>query len=304
MEFFLNPHKAPPKFAKKSGHSHRHRLLSLIFHRLLRRKLSVSILTFNFAGIPLVTKHFLERLHALPDEILKVGADIVCFQEIWLDQNKRFIIESLQERGYSYSYQGRSAPRLCGLLILSRFPIENEESVSLRPFFEGINLSLIESPGDKGYILVKVKVSGKQSFWLFNSHLSAHFGSEFKPQSKIYQAKLKELEKFSQKIRIMGKERIVVAGDLNLHPGTDPYHQFLKDSGLWDTEPKNQPSQTVLKNIFKFPLPEVGRKVDYILTKNFPRKSLVQYRILWQKPISRLGGYLSDHAGILVKLRI
>jgi len=266
------------------------------------REETFSVLSLNILGIPLVTKKYRERLGLLVKETKKINPDVICFQEAWTPPTKELLIESLKRHGFKYSFFTNSWPRFNGLLTLSKYQIIETDEESVKPLLTGLNRSLTEFAGDKGYSLIRINCLG-QSIFIINTHLSADFGTETKEGSWFYRAKVKETTKLADEINSLTYEKIVVAGDFNFTPDSYFYKRLLVLSGLQDTLPADKKMRTTLYNLFKFRFPQDNAKKDYIFFKNFNGNAPLESKILWNMPFEKVG-YISDHAALYVKLKV
>lgn len=262
----------------------------------------ISILTFNFLGIPLFTQNYSKRLRLLVEEISKVNPDILCFQEIWFWQTRKYLFKRLKPLGFKYFFHPRSRFRLNGLLTLSKKEISSPKSFVFKPLVKGFDFSFFEFFGAKGYSLAKIKLAEEEIF-VFNVHLSVDWDYDLGKKSKFVRGKLKEIEFLSKAVNALGEEKIIVVGDFNFDPHLAFYKELLATSKL-KAIPVKEPVRTVLPNLWnRFFVPRWGEEIDFVFTKNLPENSALDFKILWNKPFENIG-YLSDHAGVLVKLRI
>ena len=63
---------------------------------------ALSILDFNFLGIPFFAKNYRKRLKLLIKEVVKVNPDMVCFQELWFRQTRNYLLRKLRKAGFNY----------------------------------------------------------------------------------------------------------------------------------------------------------------------------------------------------------
>lgn len=263
---------------------------------------TISVLSLNILGIPLVTKKYRERLGLLIKETTKLNPDIICFQEAWMPGAKELLINSLKPLGFNHAYHSHSYPRFNGLLTISKFEIIEAEKESTKPIFTGLNRSFLEFfAGDKGFSIIKIRCYGENIFVL-NVHLSSDFRAETKKGSIFYKAKVKEVAKLIKEINNLGREKAIIAGDFNFNPES-PFYKLLQDvSCLQDIHPADRNIKTSLYNLFKIKIPKDIYKRDYIFYKNFPENALTESRIIWDKPFGKVG-YISDHAALYAKFK-
>lgn len=265
-----------------------------------RKSFSIlTFLTFNFLGIPLLSRNYAKRLCYLIKQLQEIQPDIICLQEVWLRRTRKRIVSELKKHEYKYFFHPTSGIRLNGLLTCSKHEIIHESSADLKPIFGGMNFSIVEMPGSKGYSHTTIRM-GKTNLHIINVHLSVDWSGEHKEGSNYNKVQIKAIDELAEVVSSLGDEKTVVVGDFNFRPSCWLYEKLLSSTGLKDIVPVN--FKTCLHNLFRFPMPEHGGRVDYMLTKNFPKDSLLDVKLLWNKPVKGVG-YLSDHAAILATFK-
>jgi len=264
---------------------------------------SISILTFNFLGIPFFSRNYQKRLQLLIEEVAKINPDVLCFQEVWLRQARSYLTKNLKPFGFEYSFHPTSKFRLNGLLTLSKKEISSPKSFVFKPLVKGFDFSFFELFGVKGYSLAKIKLAEEEIF-VFNVHLSVDWNYGLGRDSKFALAKLKEIDLLSEAINTLGEQKIIVVGDFNFDPGTFFCKRLLKSGVKNISLGKNSHIKTALPNLYnKFYVPRLGEEIDLVFSKNLSEDSVSDFKVLWNKPFKNIG-YLSDHAGVLAKFRI
>ncbi len=260
----------------------------------------VSILDFNFLGIPVASKNYYQRLKVLIEEITKINPDILCFQEMWFGFTRNYLQKKLKPLGFNFFFHPVSRFRSNGLLTFSKKEILETKFFGFKPLFRGFDFSFFELMGAKGCSLMKIKLADKKEIFLFNVHLSV----DWKRNSDFSLFKLKEIEVLSAAINQLGKEKIIVVGDFNFDFQTKLYQKLMAMADLRDAlTQKGAPLTTVLPNLYHFNVPKWGKEIDFVFVKNLPEDSVLNYQVLWDKPFKDVG-YLSDHAGVLAQLKI
>jgi len=264
----------------------------------------ISILSFNFLGVPLASRNYQKRLSKLVKEVVKINPDVLCFQEIWLPQARRYLVKNLIPFGFQHFFHPVSKFRLNGLFVLSKKRISEAESFTFKPLVKGFDFSLFELFGSKGCCWLKLELADQKEFFLFNVHLSPDWAykTSFGPDFAL--AKLKEIEKLSETINSLSDQKIIVVGDFNFDFHSILHKKLLAASGLENVLPKNGfESRTALTNLYKFYVPKWGKSIDFAFSKNLPENSVLDFQVLWNKPFPEIG-CLSDHAAILVHFQI
>ncbi len=257
----------------------------------------LTVFSFNFAGLPLITKNYRSRLKYLLDFLPKVGADVFCFQEVWSKRAQRKIIARLEDNNFPYHYR---VSGFCfnGLLIVSRYPIKKGHFYPIKGYFYDLKRFIMELPlFSKGYQVVDL-VLPKAEIKLFNIHLRIDWSQELWRESKPKVVNRQAVANLINHVNLLGRKKVVLAGDFNIRPGDELYKQLVDLAGLGPVSPVE--GQIVLPLIFRWPIASGVGISDHIFAKNFFDLSY-QAQIVANQPIKN-GVYLSDHAAILTKI--
>jgi endonuclease/exonuclease/phosphatase family metal-dependent hydrolase len=258
----------------------------------------LKIITFNTLGIPLLSTNYNKRFDALVEKIIDVGPDVVCLQEVWAFYTKRKLIKALYDHGYRFSFYPNVLHRFNGLLTLSKYEIRDTKYQSLKPMFSGFNSTLLEFPGDKGYLLTRLVV-GVEEVDVCNVHLNADLSGDYERDSISSRLKAASLRRLSSLIRESNGNKTIICGDFNFEPGSFSHGEFLQLAEVTDRVPLDY--KTLTKKLFRFPAPLKGQRVDHIFTKNIEDVAFKGVSVIWDELIPDVG-YLSDHAGLLIEI--
>jgi len=291
----------------------------------------MKVLTFNtwglrVAGIP-IAKDVRERMKRIPFQILSYHPDIICLQEIWHHQDKKYFAEIFKKEGYNIFYGDKLNKWQYlmplrglignGLLVASRFPIVNHRKITFKHF-----TAPEEYFAGKGALSISIAAPDLPMIEIINTHLGAlHFknqNNDFK-QRHIY----KNLQQVSQLLNKVSKaeqdEIQIMMGDFNFTehewdpiPSTytdrnSPALELVtKQHGWLDTFKVLNPNSgadgatSAATNPYRSTLKEPWARLDYIFLKerqaNFrPKHSqVVLNQRLTQGPPA-----LSDHYGVM-----
>lgn len=193
------------------------------------------LLTFNTWGLKFVSKHREERLRAIADELSQGKYDIVALQEVWVEQDWRYLDLTCRA---AYPYRRRflsgilAGPGLVVMLkmpihssFLYRFPINGRPSAFFRgDWFVGKSLAVtvLEAPGDRRIALL-------------NSHMHAPYAATGDAAYATHRAcQAWDLAKVVRLLQQAGYA-VVQVGDLNSRPGSLPHRLFTAEGGLSDS---------------------------------------------------------------------
>lgn len=191
--------------------------------------LKILVLTLNTAALPFVHPAVTERVAAQAEAIRTGGYDVAGLQEVWLKRNERTYRE---KAGLPYAYSGRRGfPAGSGVLILSRWPIEESEERAftvMRPSW--LKISNGEPAARKGVLRAVVATPGGK-LDVYATHLLSNYGGGTKYVG-LRTAELFELAEFVLE-RSKGRPYVIL-GDLNTGWGAPDYDLFMGLLGAVD----------------------------------------------------------------------
>jgi len=263
---------------------------------------SFSLLTLNCFGLWLPGTR--RRLHALGRELEHCHHQIVCLQEIQLHAYQKLLVNTCGSYPYPIHEPYFHCPK-GGLLTLSRIPITGK---SFEPYTErGLWYTpmLLDRLFHKG-MLIKKLTWAQIPVVIINTHLLANFAGDWERHGMYAHVEEKQLQQLAKTVQGQPADSlIIVVGDFNIPRGSKLYHGFLASSGLTDplagdTRPTLRPPSGIPS---RYSLP-----IDYVLVRipdiysfkiNCDLYFSGKYRISHQRQ-----GYLSDHNGIEIHIRI
>lgn len=181
---------------------------------------TLRLATWNVWGLPALTPHRAERIQALAEAVAQSGADIACFQEVFLEADRRTLCDTLAGVGLAHWRYFSSAPGGSGLLTVSRYPIE--EAAFMRFSRGGDPLAFKQGDwwAGKGAGLITVTVPGLGPVRIINSHLHARYSGDH--YRELRQQQMAELLRLAETAGANGTP-VLIAGDLN----------YRKDDPFW-----------------------------------------------------------------------
>lgn len=249
----------------------------------LRENVRLKLITWNVWGIPLATPMRAERLRAIAREVAKSGADIACFQEVFLDADRREICRILAEAGLIHAIYFSSPPVGSGLLTVSRHPIRE---TAFHRYTRGGNPFAVQH-GDwwagKGAGVATIEITGIGAIRIINTHLHARYAGDH--YREVRQSQLQELVSVVDKTAESGSPTFLL-GDLNHHKNDEYWAGLLEREGWLN-------------------LTRMWSPIDYILAIPSERYSFRHTggrRLAGVVPGTEIT--LSDHSGVLAEVRI
>ena len=255
------------------------------------------------------------RSKHIPETVLNVNPDIICFQEIFSRRHLKQITESLRIK-YPYSYAPKSIrPKLfgSGLSIFSKYPILQSNCYWFKS-------QLLEESlfAPKAYLAVTVDAGNQGLIEIVNSHTTAG-GSKHHPEScaadSCRQMQLEEMVEFSLQ-RDASVAHSLLVGDLNCGPeASRSNYEFLLSRGFTDLVVSAHPNSSAPVTWDpKNPLNSEGphktsppQRIDHILASSRSKLSVDNYKAIGREATVEASADIrctpSDHYGVLVSLR-
>jgi endonuclease/exonuclease/phosphatase family metal-dependent hydrolase len=271
--------------------------------------MELKIITFNIwdlhVGFGLVKDRQL-RFERVIQKILELDADIVYLQEAWDPEHRTKLRKQLAPKYHTTIDSGKVQTRHVlykkfdttgGLVILSKFPIENW---NFTPFARYAHGSLIEFAARKGFISATLNTpAGKLK--IINTHLNAEGIAKKRIRKKQFKSIMHAL-----KNEYPASTPLVIGGDFNIdHMMSDPFYvKMLSDNGL--TEPANLSGLGHIPthrpdNIYAGSFFHPARKplqFDYFFIKNIPNPENIRIKPLYFEPT------LSDHDPLMITISL
>ncbi len=268
--------------------------------------MELKIITFNIWDLHVgVVKDRQWRFGKLIQKIIDLDADIVCLQESWDVEHQYELRKQLTPKYYTTIGDGKIKTRNIlwkkfdtagGLIILSKFPIEDCEFI---PLSRWPNTSLTEFFAKKGFLFATINTPTR-SIKIINTHLQA-INSKSDPiiQKRQLKGMLSRLGPAEE------STPFIIIGDFNKDAMmSDPYYvRIISDHGF--TEPAHfkglgriPTHRTRQDNIYagtwlhpaKHPL-----QFDYFLLKNINMENIKIEPLYFESP-------LSDHDPLMLTI--
>jgi endonuclease/exonuclease/phosphatase family metal-dependent hydrolase len=266
---------------------------------------SIKIQTFNAGLLKVFAKDIVpyvdERLDFILDEILKVDADIICFQEVFEKKHVENFKKTLTSFKYFSIAKANNFFKAPGLLVFSKFPILEKKFNRFEAQQD------IENFSNHGYEKLRIQIENN-TITLFNVHLTAGGltgNLETKRAAKVANKQFTQLYK-----DIEYKENTILVGDFNCGPRTDnETYEFILEHGFndvlinqnlddfltWDNQ-----NTLVARQNFEMP----SDRIDHLFIHETSKMKLVDAKKNLNKVYHREPFNLSDHYGLNFNLEI
>ena len=184
----------------------------------------IKILTWNIAGLPFPFNNFqdnpVKRMKSIIKLIDKSNPSIVCLQEVFTKELKKYINENLHKLKYNVIISNNPSNIIHvngGLLIASKYRILNIDSIKFKNKYGEDYFS------DKGVLKIKVNIEGN-IIDIYNTHLNADpiIGNDGnKTRLKQYQEFFEFIDK--------SVDNIIICGDFNENNKSINYNKFINE---------------------------------------------------------------------------
>ena len=258
-----------------------------------------SLLTLNCFGVPAPSTR--TRLRGLAAAVNRIGADVVCLQEVQAMPYRDVLTQALDYPDHA-AIPHLHAPK-GGLLTLARPPIEEFGFI---PYDEP---PLWYTPGiadwllHKGILKVRFYV-GDQLVIVLNTHLHANYSGDWSPRNRYAQHEYAQLRQLALFVAEQPAHALVlVAGDFNIPRGSWLYREFLDATRMID--PLEGDTRPTLRPPPGFP-DRYAAPIDFALYRDpgLPNvRAAADLRL--RDPIVLPNGredYPSDHCGVELRL--
>ncbi|KAE9544470.1 hypothetical protein AGLY_000011 [Aphis glycines] len=237
--------------------------------------MKLSIFTLNIWGLKFVSKNRKARVRALADSLTNNGYDIVCLQELWCEDDYKYLKASC-ENVFKYIHYFHSGLLGSGMCIMSRYPIIDVHYHSFT--LNGYLHMLMHGDwfGGKGVGLCRINVKGI-IVDVYTTHLHACYNASNDKYTIHRALQAYETANFIR-VTSTDSDLAVLAGDLNSNPNDICYKLICVGANMNDSYSacsNNSIEYTFShpQNSYKDPK-EVTERIDYILYK-FNKRNLV-----------------------------
>ncbi|MFO7975783.1 MAG: endonuclease/exonuclease/phosphatase family protein [Candidatus Hydrogenedentota bacterium] len=250
----------------------------------VKRTITLKIITFNIWDLYHESSHRSDRMKYIGSNLAALEPDIVGFQEAFIAKDRQVILGTLAKAGLSHAMYFPSGLVGSGLLVVSRYPIEE---AFFHRYTEGGKPYKVHH-GDwwagKGVCVTRLALpEGYVDF--FNTHIHAQYNSS--EYDHVRMSQIKELAAFINAAALNTVPTLSV-GDYNVEPSEPQYQTLVEEANLER-------------------MMTMDTRIDHIFAVN---NSLYTFEVLKTVPIEAVihvpGGSigLSDHSGYMSTIRI
>ena len=205
-------------------------------------------------------------MHAIGRRLGQLDLDVIAFQEVWQSDSREILEAAGLRAGLPHRWHSGAPLGGSGLLVLSRFPIEEArfERFALRGLARRIDHG--DYWGGKGFVQLRLATDvGPLTF--IDTHLHARYSRDVAHQyrghrvGQIVQIAMASLET---------TDPVIVAGDFNVAEGQPEYQVFTGLTGMRDVAVElDRRDATVLRsNPFRGGGHKPDRRKDYFFVRD------------------------------------
>ena len=252
----------------------------------LAKKITLKIVTFNAHDMYVISWNRTERMKGIADALRELDPDIVGFQEIWIEKDRKTLMDALGGTRLKYCQYYPSGFLGSGKFIVSAFPIKEAFfhrythcGKWYKPYHgdwwagKGVALARLELPEGAGYVD------------FYDTHAHAGYGSHEYDGDR--ESELEEMASFINESST-GTSPIFAVGDFNCREGSAAFANLVNGAHL-EWMMKGEPR---IDNIF------AAKSAHYAM--ELLDSAVIDRRI----PIGNRQVRLSDHNGYISTIRV
>lgn len=257
----------------------------------------MKVLTFNIWGAPYAKKRS-ARIEAIAKKVKTLDPDILLFQEVYLPNNRKELIELLKNIWEHYHYFPSSLVG-SGLLTMSKYPIMDAHFHKFRMQGKPDDLLHGDYYAGKGIGLTRINtIDGMID--VYNCHTHAQYDPDNDNEYAVYtETNLYEVARFIDSNS--GASPVVLGGDLNTRPDQAGYRIVSQLGSLVDSYyylHSHYPSTLSNDNPYT---DSMNQCLDYVLVRNIGVDNI---SIVMNEPLTGDILAYSDHYGLLADINL
>jgi endonuclease/exonuclease/phosphatase family metal-dependent hydrolase len=253
----------------------------------LRKSVELGIVTFNIQDLYLASQYRRPRVAAIAEILCELKPDIVGLQEAFISADRDLLLRGVAGCGLTHFHYFTGGVAGSGLLIVSRFPIEETRFRLYSVACPWYRLDQGDWWAGKGVALARIRLPEENGvLYFYATHLQARYTEGGYLAER--ETQLGEMKRFVSKTSLEGAPE-VLAGDFNTMLGSKELSEAFPE-----TEFRR--------------LMTIRSRIDHIYGKEDSRYS---YEVLESREIRKMiplsngkSTPLSDHPGYMSRIRI
>lgn len=262
--------------------------------------MTISIATFNTAGVNFFSKNFFNKCKEVANIVHKENLDVINLQEVVLYKHLTYLTNLLPKYKY-ISYKPALFSPLAGLVTLSKIPLEFKEFKKFERNGDYYNFSIIHKIAKRGLLLSKLK---DNNIYIINTHFSSNMSNNWDIENNYIKVLKTQTDDLYNLLNTRNIENAVITGDFNI-PKSSSLYPYLTKGNLNDVFAEVYKPTHLGDIFFK---KESGLQVDYVFTYNKKQNTfkVIDKSYLFDQVfhINNKETYLSDHFGLKAKVNL
>ena len=267
--------------------------------------MQIRLATLNVWALPEpLGRDVTQRIDAIGQKLPSLELDLIAFQEVWTQDAMDRLEADGRRAGLRHAWRG--GPRHGGLLVLSRYPIDEVsfERFALQGEAERVVTNL-EYLSGKGFATVRLSTPAGPLL-VVNTHLHASYSSAA-PHRHVPHRTVQAIQMATRFVH--RSEPIVALGDFNFREGEPDYEVLTEIIGMGDVAARleNRQDTTLNTNPYRNPGAR-GQRKDYVFSRSGSEQRLVPQAVIRsfddQLEISGKPASYSNHAGLIASFEV
>lgn len=257
--------------------------------------MSISIITYNTAGLNVFTKDFFLKEQRLVELIHEKDVDVINLQEVILHHHLHYLKKELSEFPYVI-YRPSFYGALSGLVTFSRLPLVFKSFHQFRENGDLFNRSIISKLAQRGMLISQFTGT---NIYLVNTHFSPNMINQWDSNNRYIQILQSQSDELHTVLKRYKEAQFLISGDFNTPKSYNFLYRNIVKDGFIDIFADIDRSTHLGDIVFK---EKDSLQIDYILASATDQSQIQilkrgfvfdQKEIIKDKKI-----YLSDHIGL------
>lgn len=262
--------------------------------------MTISIATFNTAGINFFQKGFCNKCKATTSIINNEKLDIVNLQEVVFYKHLSYLKKFLPKYkfiSYKPAFYGPSA----GLVTFSKIPLEFDYFEKFNKNGDWHNISIIHKIAQRGMLVSKIK---RSEIRIMNTHLSSNMSNRWDIDNNYIKVLKSQSDDLYSTLDSNNIKTAIITGDFNIPKASVLYSDLIREN-LKDVF-ADVYKQTHLGDLFFKKEKELQVDYMFIYNKSQKKVEILNMSYVFNKifVINNIETYLSDHFGLEAEINI
>lgn len=167
-----------------------------------------------------------QRLPSIISTLLEENPDLICLQEVFSENDARYIIKRLSEKGFAYSFKFQN------LQIISKYHFFFSYGKKFDDQGSILSFSILDALYGKAFQIVGVQINDHKIF-IANVHLLSANARYCRNAAKYQNTRVNQIKEICAYLRETNRKNVILVGDFNFEPGAKPYN-LVRDFGFFD----------------------------------------------------------------------